>query len=153
MKTLEDAVKEVVSDLVSSDTLFTALDVSNRVKQDFPFATHRDIRDEVRKLYSTDIQANSYGRTPITVTLKDGSNADALLYHPLSDSWDLDTKYSDQKRNALAQVKAVASVPSNPIPAPSHNATVPAAVPQSSSSARQLWSQLFGTLPSLFPRQ
>jgi hypothetical protein len=159
MKTLQEVVKEVVSSFIMSETLFTALDVSNKVKETMPFARHREVRDEVRNCYSTDIEPNSYARTPIRVTLADGSGADALLYHPLSDSWDLDTKYSDQQRQSTAAPKAALNpvlAAQGPQQAPqpiAAKATGPGPTPGVSSTARQLWSQMFGAQPSLFPRK
>lgn len=45
-------------------------------------------------MWLNDIEPRGYGRSPITVNLSDGSTADALLYHPLADSLDLDNKYN-----------------------------------------------------------
>src|SRR5574338_58566 len=105
MAQLENEVKSVVSSFLQSGELFTALDVSNKVKMVLPLARHREVRDIVRSLFTTDIEPQSWARTPIQVTLPDGSSAEALLYHPLTDSWDLDSKYDAQKR-AQSAVRA-----------------------------------------------
>ena len=104
-------VESVIADFVSDNVLFTALDVSNKVKETMPFARHREVRDEVRTAWTVTIEPNGYGRTPISVNLADGSVVEALLYHPLSDSWDLDTKYDTQQRaKTAARPATVATV-------------------------------------------
>lgn len=127
---LEDQVKEVVSNFVKTDTLFTALDVSNEVKKVLPFARHKEVRDIVRGLFASDIQPSSYGRTSIEVIISDGSKQDALLYHPLSDSWDLDVKYDLKRRDSSEQASSVpSSAPPSPLPV----------------SPKDIWNNLFGT--------
>lgn len=96
---LDDLVLSVVQEFVKNGMLFTALDVSNKVKENLPQTRHREVRDLVRNLFALEIEPAGYARTPITVTLNDGSSAEALLYHSLQDYWDLDTKYDTQKRN------------------------------------------------------
>lgn len=157
MSSLEDTVRLVVQDFVGRSVLFTALDVSNAVKQQMPHVKHREVRDVVRGMFTTDIETAGWARTPITVTLKDGTTAEALLYHPLTSSWDLDNEYNVQQRSATsfravaaaqatvaqAQVQTVqAAAVSTPAPAP-----VPAPAP-----ARALWDQMFQSAPSLFPK-
>lgn len=162
MSNLEDTVRSVVQDFISRDVLFTALDVSNSVKQSLPNARHREVRDVVRSIFSTDIETQGWARTPITVTLGDGTTAEALLYHSLTDSWDLDNKYSAQQRTAtayrpvahaqatVAQAQAQAQTASVPAAAP---VVAPAPAPVSAPPVRSLWDQLFQTQPSLFPRK
>src|SRR5580698_11462392 len=112
MSSLEDSVREVVQDLIKNEVLFTALDVSNTVKQAQPHARHREVRDVVRGMFTTDIESQGWARTPITVTLGDGTTAEALLYHPLTASWDLDNKYTAQQRaqNSLRPIAAAHTV-------------------------------------------
>ncbi|CAK9252258.1 unnamed protein product [Sphagnum jensenii] len=171
MATLEDTVRSVVNNLVSNSTLFTALDVSNAVKATHPLARHREIRDLVRGLFFSDMQVKGYGKTPIQVQLADGSQVEALLYHHLSDSWDLDTKYDDQQRSksALTPVAAVTTPTPAPVvtpaPAPTPSVTVtsnvPVAVkapavtvpdntPITFTDPKKLWDNLF-TGVKLFP--
>jgi hypothetical protein len=161
MATLEDTVRSVVKDFIANEVLFTALDVSNSVKQSLPHAKHREVREVVRGMFSTDIETSDWARTPINVTLSDGTTAEALLYHPLSDSWDLDNKYSTQQRSqtalrpaavaqaTVAQAQAqAASVPATATPL----AVAPVAtVPVPFTTARSQWDSLFKTQPSLFP--
>ena len=111
MSTLEDKVEEVVKSFIDSNVLLTALDVSNEVKKTFPLSRHREVRDIVRVLFTNVMVSAGYGKTQINVKLADGTPQEAMLYHHLSDSWDLDTKYDDQKR-AQSVVRAAAPVPS-----------------------------------------
>jgi len=159
MTTLDDTVRSVIQDLMASGELFTALDVSNKVKMTLPFARHREVRDLVRGMFTTDMEVNGWARTPITVTLSDSTTAEALLYHPLSDSWDLDNKY-DAQRRAQGAVKAAvvpATVSSTgvctaktPLPVVVA-ATVVAAPTVAQLQAKDRWAQLFDSQPSLFP--
>ena len=169
MSSLEDTVRLVVQDFISREVLFTALDVSNSVKQATPHARHREVRDVVRSIFTTDIETQGWARTPISVTLGDGTTTEALLYHPLTDSWDLDNKYSAQQRAATSvrlhqspQMAAVGIPPmaipaSLPVPVTATPmpkivpAPVPATVPV--PTARNLWDQMFQSQPSLFPRK
>ena len=158
--TIESEVDQVVRDMLSRDELFTALDVSNKVKEVFPFARHREVRDLVRAMFSTHIEPAGWDRTEITVNLTDGTTAQALLYHPLADSWDLDNKYDAQKRQQSSVMIKHGTVPTTvvspapvaaPLPAPIPS---PAVVPASAvASAKDAWAALFDSQPSLFPRK
>tara|TARA_R110000868_G_scaffold75946_3_gene218798 strand:+ start:14098 stop:14577 length:480 start_codon:yes stop_codon:yes gene_type:complete len=156
MKTLQEFVEETVKDFVSSQTLFTALDVSNKVKETMPFSRHREIRDCVRELFSSEIESKGYARATIEVTLLDGSKASALLYHPLVDSWDLDNKYSLQKRTAASQTAqtapAVSAVSAPAVSAPTVTTVTPPVVSSTVTSSKSLWENFFKSSPSLFPR-
>lgn len=175
MNTVDNAVRSVVQDFVRDGVLFTALDVSNKVKEVLPFARHREVRDLVRTIYTSEIETASYARTPINVTLENGDKAEALLYHPLVDSWDLDAKYDAQKRaqtatqpgTSVQAIQAAVSVLANPVnlstPIPLAmfstfknvvSTPAPAATPNAASaSSRVLWDNLFKAQPSLFPRK
>jgi hypothetical protein len=139
MSSVQDIIVSVIEELVRNNELFTALDVSNRVKATHASARHREVRDIVRSMWDADIQPFSYAKTPIDVNLSDGTVVQAMLYHPLADSWDLDTKYDAQKRNQSSKQQAVA------VPVPTPN-TIPA-------TSINPWGQMFGTQPSLFPRR
>lgn len=165
MNTLEDTVRSVVEEFMKNEVLFTALDVSNGVKLVLPHAKHREVRDAVRSMFTTDIETQDWARTPITVNLADGTTAEALLYHPLSDSWDLDRKYDDQRRGQTAfrpvtQAKAVlAQAQAQTVTVPvaqgmTQTASVPVVTPSiPMPTARTLWNNMFKTQPSLFPRK
>lgn len=176
MSTVDSVVQSTIRDFVRDGVLFTALDVSNKVKEALPLARHREVRDLVRASYATEIETASYAKTPITVTLGDGTTTEAVLYHPLADSWDLDAKYDAQKRQQTAARPAapatfvsslgtshapVSGLPSlmKPHPMPKIVAapvvtqpvvTTPALDPATASS-RALWDNLFKKQPSLFP--
>lgn len=175
--TLEDLVRSVLQSFIKDEVLFTALDVSNKVKETMPLARHREVRDIVRSCWSSEIDPAGYGRSPITVTLSDGTTAEALLYHSLADSWDLDAKYDAQKRaqvavkpqqtsapvavtigNQTASVSADGTLVITPVKLPPSAVTAPVAtptqtVPVVTTNVRDLWDQMFKTQPSLFPRQ
>lgn len=154
MTTLDSEVRSVVQAFLQSGELFTALDVSNKVKMALPFAKHREVRDVVRGMFTTDIEPAGWARTPITVEIGGGQTAEALLYHPVSATWDLDNLYDAQKRQQSAVHTGSATIP---VAAPVVNvpAPAPAAVQQAvvQAQAHDLWSQLFNNTPSLFPRK
>ncbi len=162
MKQLEDMVLDIVWDFVKNEVLFTALDVSNKVKETMPLVRHREVRDEVRKLFTLEMQHHvGYAHTPIKVNLEDGSMAEAMLYHPLVDSWDLDYKYNMQQRQAVSSrptMPVISSVPQVPVVPAVVQASVAQTVAAQPTTAQALsnrakWDQLFGTQPSLFPRR
>ena len=168
MASLEDTVRSVVKDFVQNEVLFTALDVSNKVKEVLPHEKHRAVRDVVRGMFTTDIESQGWARTPITVSLTDGSTAEALLYHNLTDSWDLDNKYDAQQRakttykpvQAAQATVATAAQYLNPasvnVTAPVVSAPVAVSapvVPAPLATARDQWNSLFATQPSLFPKK
>lgn len=164
MTTLNDEVRSVVLQFIQNNELFTGLDVSNKVKLAFPLARHKEIAPLVRDLFSTEIETAGWGRTTINVNLGNGKTAEAWLYHPLSDSWDLDTKYDASKRqqaaihpaSKAAQALGITPpvVPGLPVPVTPH--PMPKIVPATPVPAKVLpmkdqWMQLFNTKPSLFP--
>lgn len=150
--TIEKEVRSVVEGFVKNGEMFTALDVSNKVKLALPFARHSEVRDIVRDLFTNELQNDGWARSPIQVTLPNGTQQTALLYHLLSDSWDLDTKYDTQKRQQAAlrpgvnHSAAPASTPA-PVAAPVAVAT-PSPLP-----TRDQWDAMFKSQPSLFPRR
>ena len=159
MPNLEALVTQVVVDLMNSETLFTALDVSNEVKKTDPTVRHKDVRDVVREAYTTSMTNYSYSKTPIKVTLEDGSNVDAVLYHPLKDSWDLEAKYDASKRAQKAlkpnvNTQVISSDPTQPV-VNQFSKTLPGKSTSNvvSNSPRLLWQGLFASQKSLFPRQ
>jgi len=165
-KQLEDTVNEIIKTWVEEGKLFTALDVSLEVKKTMPFARHREVRDVVRSEYA-DMQSSGYGRTDIDVTLNDGSTTKAMLYHPLSDSWDLDAKYDAQKRAQTLKASTATSTPAVVAPTSvtpvSPQPTVADLIKQKLAQNivpvptvnpnKHLWDALFDTAPSLFPRR
>lgn len=163
MKNLDDldcVVRDTLQEFLDDDFLFTGLDVSNKVKETLPFARHSKVSDLVRQYFVSIIEPSGYAKTPIKVTLKDGSVRTALLYHPLADAWDLDAKYDDQKRaqvsvkrNAPSCISLPANVSSDgkiTIAAPYGLRNLTPVAPTTASSA---WAQMFNSQPSLFPRK
>jgi hypothetical protein len=160
MKTLDDVVRDTIQEFVKNGLLFTGLDVSNKVKETLPFARHSEVSELVRLSFVSEIEPSGYAKTPISVTLKDGSQRTAMLYHALADSWDLDNKYDSQKRSQVvvkpASIPVPATVSANGTvmvkPAP---ATIPAPTPVTvaQAQARDQWAGLFNSSPSLFPRK
>lgn len=147
MSQLDNLVDSVIADFVSSKTLFTALDVSNKVKETMPFARHREVRDIVRTSFSNCFSMQGYTRSTIGVSLDDGTVVDAILYHHVSDSNDIDSKYGDQNRG-LSKNPVVTA----PVVAPAVAvAPVTSAVKQ--TDTKTLWMSLFDTQASLFPRK
>lgn len=144
MSQLDNLVENVIADFVSSKALFTALDVSNKVKETMPFARHREVRDIVRTSFSNLFSMQGYTRSTIGVSLDDGTVVDAILYHHVSDSSDIDSKYGDQNRGISKK-----PVVSAPIAAPAAVAPITSAVAQT----KTLWMSLFDTQASLFPRK
>lgn len=170
MSTLDQEVRLVVEYFIKNGELFTALDVSNKVKMVMPFARHREVRDIVRASFATDIQTAGWARTPIQVTLEDSSVAEALLYHPVSDTWDLDSKYDMQKRAQAALHLAplptittptisvvVPVVASGTTVIPVLAASIPTSAPVTKAvvqaQVRDQWAAMFSSAPSLFPRK
>ena len=158
MSTVDNVVRSTIQDFIRDGVLFTALDVSNKVKEVLPFARHREVRDLVRASFTTDIEPASYARTPITVTLDDGTTAEALLYHPLVDSWDLDAKYDAQRRaqTSVRPGQVAQPVVTDPAPTPAAPAAptpVVATAVAPPTNSRGLWDVMFKSQPSLFPRR
>ena len=183
MSDLESTVNEVIASFIDDEVLFTALDVSNKVKESIPAARHREVRDVVRNAWYNTIEVAGYGRTPISVTLTNGSVAQALLYHPLHDSWDLDSKYDAQKREQVVTAPisdSVTLVSGDSSASVSDDGDVVISAPQPVAASvpsvtdkkikvvkavskpsktddgtpiRDQWKNIFATQPSMFPRQ
>jgi len=153
MNTMEDTVRSIVKDFINNEILFTALDISNAVKKVIPEAKHRNVREVVRNMFITEIEPKNWARSPISVTLADGSTTEALLYHPLSDSWDLDNIYDTQYRKAISYSPVAAA--QNTVAQANSTMTVPVVTPAPipMPTARTLWDQMFANQPSLFPRK
>jgi hypothetical protein len=160
--TTQDTVEQVIKSFIDSETLFTALDISNKVKETLPYVRHKEVRAIVRAAFTTQIEPAGWSQTNIQVTLVDGSRQTARLYHPISSSWDLDTLYDDQKRSQTS-VKApysrlssfVSSVQAVSPPSNIQVSMVPTNVPATPQAVAHtdLWRSKFQSQPSLFPRR
>ena len=155
----------IIEDFMNRQELFTALDIANKVKETQPLSRYGIIRDFVRAAWSdTTMDQSGYGRTPIQVNLADGTTTEAVLYHPLADSWDLDNKYDAQKRAQTSMIRSttipvVTTPPLQVTTLPVVNTVVlppvpvPVITPVVQTSSVDLWNNLFNTQPSLFPRK
>ena len=96
---MRDKVLEVMENFCDDSVLFTSLDVSNKVKEDFPSARHREIAEIVREYWETQewyfINNIGYDRILIEVELLNGMKAKTYLYHPNDMSPD---NYTDRKQ-------------------------------------------------------
>jgi hypothetical protein len=84
--------------------LFTALDVSNQVKQSLPGVRHREVAPIVRDLFEDGVLGESYMQTLIDVQVPGGQTTQAFLYHLEDDDPD---DYAGTQR----QQRAIPPVP------------------------------------------
>ena len=98
MSSLEVLVRDIMSDFVNSAKPFTALDISNVVKETLPSTRYSEVREIVKQNFTSMLVPLNWTKSIITVNLGNGGLAEAWLYHSLSDTWDLDTKYDVLKR-------------------------------------------------------
>lgn len=88
----------VLDRFTASAMLFTALDVSNAVKETLPDVRHRDVSPIVREVFDSD-GMGPYEQTQIDV-MAAGKKVQALLYHlPTQDP----SRYDDSMRSQLAK--------------------------------------------------
>jgi hypothetical protein len=88
----------VVDELTSAGLMFTALDVSNAVKQSVPEARHREVSPIVREIFERR-GMGAYQQTSIDVMAQGSKPTRALLYHLPEQS---PTLYDDSMRAQLA---------------------------------------------------
>jgi hypothetical protein len=88
----------VVDEFTSAAMLFTALDISNAVKQTLPDARHREISPIVRDLFERR-GMGAYTQTLIDVHAAGGKSAKAYLYHLPEQA---PAMYDDNMRSQLA---------------------------------------------------
>lgn len=79
--------------------LFTALDVSNSVKQTLPSVRHREVAPIVRDIFAAGNMGDAYQQTLIDVTA-DRKPVQAFLYH--LKGADIAVGYAEDKRHQLA---------------------------------------------------
>lgn len=134
----KDIIENTVKDFLSNEKLFTALDITNVVKKTIPYIRHSEVKEEIKELYKFVIPNYDYTKTLIQVTLKDGTVANAFLYHPISDTFDLDNKYKNRSLANQSQPKPVVTQQTDK---------------DEEKEASVLWGNLFNSnTPSLFPR-
>ena len=101
---IENVTRRVMDRFACEGFLFTALDVSNQVKQSLPGVRHREIAPIVRDLFDDGVMGQSYVQTLIDVQIPGGQSTQAFLYHLEDDDPD---DYAGTQR----QQRAIPPVP------------------------------------------
>jgi len=101
---VENVTRRVMDRFAADGFLFTALDVSNQVKQSLPGVRHREVAPIVRDLFEDGVMGDSYVQTLIDVNLPGGQTTQALLYH-------LDDDDPDDYAGTQRQQRAIPPVP------------------------------------------
>jgi hypothetical protein len=96
---LEAVTTRVIDSYTEMGVLFTALDVSNAVKQTLPGVRHREVSPIVRDLFQRGVMGADYESSNIQVTTPKGDTVGALLYHLDDDDADM---YGPSMRSQLA---------------------------------------------------
>jgi hypothetical protein len=151
MNSLDNEVRSVITEFMSQDKLFTALDVSKKVKLTCPFARHSEVRELVRQMFKTDIVPLHWNRTLISVTLADGTVTDTFLYHPVPAPANVADVYQQASINVTpyADPSGQLSLFANTV-ASSSTPVAPTPVTPTPVSAKDRWADLFNSA-SLFP--
>jgi hypothetical protein len=109
-----DALRGVTQRVVDLYTregfLFTALDVSNSVKQTLPSVRHREVAPLVRDLFANGAMGEVYEQTLIDV-MADRKTVQAFLYHMKRAN--IAVEYAEDKRRQLAIPPVSASLDEN----------------------------------------
>lgn len=101
---VENVTRRVMDRFACEGFLFTALDVSNQVKQSLPGVRHREVSPIVRDLFEDGVMGESYLQTLIDVQLPDGQTTQAFLYH-------LDGDDPDDYAGTQRQLRAIPPIP------------------------------------------
>ena len=101
---VENVTRRVMDRFAYEGFLFTALDLSNQVKQSLPGVRHREVAPIVRDLFEDGVMGESYVQTLIDVRLPNGESTQAFLYH-------LDADDPDDYAGTQRQQRAIAPVP------------------------------------------
>jgi hypothetical protein len=99
LDTLRGVTQRVLDLYTREGFLFTALDVSNSVKQTLPSVRHREVAPIVRDLFAAGAMGDAYVQTLIDV-VADRKTVQAFLYH--LKGADIVSGYDDDKRRQLA---------------------------------------------------
>lgn len=84
VQSVEQVTRRVIDNLVDQGFMFTALDVSNAVKDHLPGVRHREVSPIVRSLFEDAAMGDDYTRTEISVTAG-ARQVSAFLYHSEDD--------------------------------------------------------------------
>jgi hypothetical protein len=107
---LRGVTQRVVDLYTREGFLFTALDVSNSVKQTLPSVRHREVAPIVRDLFANGTMGDAYAQTLIDV-VADRKTVQAFLYH--MKGADIAVEYAEDKRRQLAIPPVSASLDEN----------------------------------------
>jgi hypothetical protein len=107
---LRGVTQRVVDLYTREGFLFTALDVSNSVKQTLPSVRHREVAPIVRDLFANGSMGDAYAQTLIDV-VADRKTVQAFLYH--LKGADIASGYDEDKRRQLAIPPVTASLDEN----------------------------------------
>jgi hypothetical protein len=95
--------KRVMDAYTFAGYLFTALDISNTVKESLPAVRHREVSPVVRDLFEKNALGDDYTRTMIDVMAEGTTPAQAYLYHLKTD----DPKHYDDRRRQQTAIPPV----------------------------------------------
>jgi hypothetical protein len=113
---VENVTRRVMDRFACEGFLFTALDVSNQVKQSLPGVRHREVAPIVRDLFEDGVLGASYLQTLIDVQLPNGQATEAFLYHLEDDDPD-DYAGTQRQQRAIAPVPVQQLVQAGVLPA------------------------------------
>lgn len=82
---VRDVTRRVIERFTQNGFMFTALDVSNEVKQQLSGVRHRDVAPLVREMFDDDVMGDAYTRTLIDVMAGGSKKAEAFLYYDEED--------------------------------------------------------------------
>jgi hypothetical protein len=100
---IENVTRRVTDRFTCEGFLFTALDISNHVKQSLPGVRHREVAPIVRDLFEDGVMGESYVQTLIDVQLPNGQTSQAFLYH-LDDDDPADYAGTQRQQRAIPPV-------------------------------------------------
>lgn len=113
---IENVTRRVMDRFAYEGFLFTALDVSNQVKQSLPGVRHREVAPIVRDLFEDGVMGESYLQTLINVQLPNGQSTEAFLYHLEGDDPD-DYAGTQRQQRAIPPVPVQQLVHGGALPA------------------------------------
>jgi hypothetical protein len=113
---VENVTRRVMDRFSCEGFLFTALDVSNQVKQSLPGVRHREVAPIVRDLFEDGVLGESYMQTLIDVLIPGGQTTQAFLYH-LEDDDPEDYAGTQRQQSAIPPVPVQQLVSGGVLPA------------------------------------
>lgn len=113
---IENVTRRVMDRFTCEGFLFTALDVSNQVKQSLPGVRHREVAPIVRDLFEDGVLGESYVQTLIDVQIPGGQPTQAFLYH-LEDDDPEDYAGTQRQQTAIPPIPVQQLVSGGVLPA------------------------------------